>query len=56
MKQKTRETIWILCISPICMLLFGPLVVLCELLSKLNLWIMRGEMILRRKFIEGGQS
>lgn len=56
MKRKTRETIWILCISPIFMLLFGPLVVLGGILSKLNLWIMRGEMILRRKFIEGGQS
>lgn len=56
MKRKTRETIWILCISPIFMLLFGPLVVLCELLSKLNLWIMRMEMVLRSKFINRGES
>lgn len=56
MKRKTRETIWVLGIAPVFMLLFGPLVVLGSLLSKLNLWIMRGEMILRRKFIEGGES
>ena len=56
MKRKTREMIWVLGIAPVFMLLFCPLVVLGGLLSKLNLWIMRGEMILRRKFIEGGQS
>lgn len=56
MKRKTREMIWVLGIAPVFMLLFCPLVVLGSILSKLNLWIMRMEMVLRSKFINRGES
>lgn len=56
MKRETREFIWVVCISPVFMLLFGPLVIVGSILSRLNLWIMRMEMVLRYKFINRGES
>lgn len=56
MKRETREFIWVVCISPVFMLLFGPLVIVGSILSRLNLWIMRMEMVLRYKFINRSES
>jgi hypothetical protein len=56
MKRKTRELVWVLGIAPVFMLLFGPLVIVGSILSRLNMWITRMVMVLKYKFINRGES